>query len=211
MATLQELGTRTRERVEPEDFERHEVVLGHAETGLQRLKNTAPSVTSEWASPSRATLVKATAGWMAAVFAFRYVFLPAVITSAQVPFDLVPLVFSTPAFAMTASLVVAAVALFRPRVRLPKTRKKDNSPEIAATAGSLAVWAAGHQLIWGLMPLTDMEPTRLIPFLALNVLESSLFGVMLASFTNSPTKAFGLGALFQLVFIGLTCMLAGLL
>jgi hypothetical protein len=35
--------------------------------------------------------------------------------------------------------------------------------------------------------------------IGLNVIESALFGVMLASFTRSPGKAFAIGAAFQLV------------
>ncbi len=48
-----------------------------------------------------------------------------------------------------------------------------------------------------------MGTAELATFVGLNIIEMSLIGMMLASFTRSITKAFALGMSFQLLVLGL--------
>ena len=59
------------------------------------------------------------------------------------------------------------------------------------------IWGLGEQLIPVFQPFTSMPLDEMAALIGLNVVESALFGVMLASFTRSPGKAFAVGASFQ--------------
>lgn len=185
-----------------EGLEDGSLVLRDPTAALQRLRDK--SLSRQWARPRRADLAQAVAGWMSLAFVVSYVVLPAITAALGATLNLVPLAASGAAFVVMLAGVVGLVSLLRPSIRLPQQRKADSAPEIAATAGSLAVWAGAHQLLFVLEPLTAMGAAALLPFVLMNLVESSLFGVMLASFTRSAPKAFALGALFQLLFLLLT-------
>ncbi len=53
-----------------------------------------------------------------------------------------------------------------------------------------------------LVPFGEMSAPVLASFIAVNVLESALFGVMLASLVKSRAAGFALGGAFQLLFLG---------
>ncbi len=114
---------------------------------------------------------------------------------------------SLAAFAITLAVTVSGIAIARPKVSLETTRRE---PIIAATLGGLVPWAILHNILPSLIPFADMTAGSLISFLAVNVLESALFGAMLASFTRSPRRAFALGAGFQLLFMTLCTILTQL-
>jgi hypothetical protein len=201
--------TRTRQRHAPvlEDLDAGGLVVRDANAPLERLRKQ--SMSGEWATPARGQLLKAVAGWMGLTFLVSYVVLPAIAAAAGISLNLVPLFDNLQAFLVTTMVTLGVIGMIRPSVRVPRQRKADSGPEVAATAGSLLVWAAAHQLLWVLEPLHAMPAVELLPFVLMNLVEHSLFGVMLASFTRSAPKAFGLGVLFQLLFLGMTLFFFG--
>ena len=70
-----------------------------------------------------------------------------------------------------------------------------------ATVGGLLVWTVAHNVLPGLVPFGAMEAGELLSFFAANVLESALFGVMLASAAKTVRGALSLGVLFQGVLL----------
>jgi hypothetical protein len=161
---------------------------------------TRPDAEPEWVRPGRVALMKGVSGWILLTFLLAYVVNPALVNAVGVDLRLISIAASGPAMALTGGLVVLLVGALRPSVRLPRRRGAlDTNPEVAATAGSLLVWGAAEQLLPVFQPFTTMPLGELAALIGLNVIESALFGVMLASFTRSPGKAFAIGAAFQLV------------
>ena len=107
-------------------------------------------------------------------------------------------------FALGRGVTVGGISMARPRVVVDASHRE---PALAATAGGLATWALLHNSLAFLVPFGEMSAPVLASFIAVNVLESALFGVMLASFVRSPGKAFALGAAFQALFMGLSYLL----
>ncbi len=157
--------------------------------------------------PARA-MFGATATWLAMVFTLCYIALPlglavsglngAVIGSTQ---------YALPAFGLGAFVVAVGAAVVRPAVRLGFGGPRD--PVVSATLGGLGVWALIHNTSSLLEPFWNMSPGELASFVALNVVEMGLLGMMLASFTRSRAVALALGGGFQLLTMGLFLTLLG--
>ena len=98
------------------------------------------------------------------------------------------------------ALLSAVVAIVRPRV----TANVDPDRILAATSGSLLVWGLLHNILPGLVHFSDMGGLELGTFIGSNILESALFGVVLASVAATGRGAFSLGALFQVLLFGLS-------
>jgi hypothetical protein len=145
--------------------------------------------------------------WFFLVFGLCYVVAPVALSAlGQLDGLLSHVVLNSGALLLTGFVTVVAAAVARPHVHLSPSAPRD--PTLAATLGGLITWATLHNLSPLLEPFTAMGPGELLGFVAVNVLEMSLFGLMLASFTRSAAKAFALGALLQLLMVG---MVSGLL
>jgi hypothetical protein len=158
----------------------------------------------------RRRLLPAAAVWMMGVFGVSYVALP---LFAEVTGLYRGLLYDLPAdlvsFTAATLMLLFGVALVGPRVEVPLDGKPSFDPVIAATSGSLAVWGVLHNTLPMLRHFDDMATPELATFLAFNVIESALIGMMLASFTRSRWKALALGAGFQLLLLGTWLSLAG--
>ncbi len=154
-----------------------------------------------------APLVSAMTGWFSLILLTTYVAAP-LTRGAMGLLDNVAghMLFNIPAFMLTAFVVTISAAVLQPAVRLHPDAPRD--PVLAATGGGLLTWALLHNLSPLLQPFTQMTSPELLSFLAVNVVEMGLIGVMLASFTRSSMKAFALGALVQALMLG---MVSGLL
>jgi len=157
-------------------------------------------------------LAGAAAAWMSMTFLLCYVFLPLTRQALGLRYGSAPSLVeegimlggSLAAFGVALATVVGGIALTKPKVSLEVSRRE---PVIAATLGGLMPWAILHNTLPSLVPFAEMGGGALLSFLAVNLLESAMFGVMLASFTRSPGKAFGLGFGFQILFMTLGVIL----
>ncbi len=149
--------------------------------------------------PTRA-LAGAVASWFALVFAICYLAIPAMASLAGLYHGMLPnLVVNTLAFIPMAILTAALVTMLRPKVVTNVSAARD--PVVAATLGSLGMWAIGQEVSPLLQSLSTMPLYETVTFTGMNIIESGLFGMMLASFVRSPVKAFALGAAFQGLFL----------
>ncbi len=154
----------------------------------------------------------AAAAWMGMTFLLCYVLLPMTRQALGLRYTLSPSLFeeglmlagSLGAFAVTLGVTVGAIAVKRPTVSLDPARRE---PILAATLGGLLPWAVLHNILPTLIHFDEMSAGVLLSFIGANVLESALFGAMLASFSRSPGRAFALGAGFQVLFMGLGVVL----
>jgi len=144
-----------------------------------------------------------TAAWMSAVFVAIY----GVLTVALDVSGLYPGLregwqADTAAFGVMLVGTLGVVALLRPRIELPRFGPTVNRDPVRwAVAGGFGAWLVAHNLVPGLWPLTEMPTSQAVSFTALNLLESTLFGVMLASFVETRKAALALGTLFSLAFL----------
>lgn len=160
------------------------------------------------ALPTRA-LGRAMAAWLGATFALCYLAGPLLLAGTGLNVRLLAgLPAGAPAFLMASLVAIVAAALVRPEVRLDPRGPRD--PVISAALGGLAVWAVVHNTSALLVPFAWMSPLELGTLVGLNVLEMSLVGMMLASFTRSRPVAALLGAGFQLLMLGLALTLMAL-
>ena len=154
----------------------------------------------------------AAAAWMGVTFLLCYVLLPMTRQALGLRYTLSPSLFeeglmlagSLGAFAITLGVTVGAIAIKRPTVSLDPARRE---PILAATAGGLLPWLVLHNTLPTLIHFDEMSAGVLLSFIGVNILESALFGAMLASFSRSPGRAFALGAGFQLLFMSLGVIL----
>lgn len=147
-------------------------------------------------------------GWMALVFGLCYLALPTL--SALFGWNdrvLEGALFNLPPFVLATFVAVAAATTWRPRIRTETHSARD--PVFSAAAGGLLTWGVIHNTAPFLRHFSDFSSTELFAFVGVNVVEMTLIGMMLASFTRSRTVAMGLGSLFQLLVFGLlTALLA---
>ncbi|MCB9672078.1 MAG: hypothetical protein H6736_19435 [Alphaproteobacteria bacterium] len=149
--------------------------------------------------PAKA-LASAVITWLAAVYGLCYIVLPLVASALGLhAMFLGNLVLNTITFVPVALLTATMVAAIKPDVVLSKRAPRD--PVLAATFGSLAVWFGAHELFSALAPITAMPIGEALSFTAMNAVESSLIGMMLASFARTPLKALALGAAFQTLLV----------
>lgn len=151
-------------------------------------------------------LKKAAATWMGLVFALCYMGVPfATDALGLFAWSGANFMMGGAGFVAMLALTWAAISVKRPRVHLHQDVR---DPVIAATAGGLGMWAIIHTVGFGLLtPLYAMAPAELLTFIGMNVVESALFGMMLASFSKNRLQAFVLGAGFQAAFM-ITSMIA---
>ncbi len=144
-------------------------------------------------------LAGAAAVWMGGSFALCYLLLPLARAglglSAQSVGGVV-LMAACAALSLAGLWVATTVGLVlrKPVVSL-EADHRDRA--VTATVGGLLVWAVAHNVLPGLVPFGAMEAGELLSFFAANVLESALFGVMLASVAKTVRGALRLGVLFQ--------------
>jgi hypothetical protein len=144
----------------------------------------------------------ASVAWLAGVFGLCYIALPIAAASVGLFTDFWSHVFfNLPGFALATLVTAVGAMVARPKITTDVGATRD--PVIAATSGGLLTWAIVHNLSPVLLPFAAMGTAELATFLALNLLEMSLIGMMLASFTRSVAKAFALGMWFQLLVLGL--------
>jgi len=145
--------------------------------------------------PARA-LAGAISSWFAIVFAVCYLALPALATVLGLYSGMLPnLIPNTLAIGLMALITTSLAVATQPRIITNVMAKPD--PVIAATLGSLIVWAGGQELLPQLQALTSMPLVESLTFIGINIVESTMLGMMLASFVRSPLKAAALGAGFQ--------------
>ncbi|MDG1478179.1 MAG: hypothetical protein P8R54_01245 [Myxococcota bacterium] len=144
-------------------------------------------------------LAGAAAVWMGGTFALCYLLLPLARAglglSAQSVSGVV-LMAACAALSLAGLWVATTVGLVlrKPVVSL-ESEHRDRA--VTATVGGLLVWTVAHNVLPGLVPFGAMEAGELLSFFAANVLESALFGVMLASVAKTVRGALRLGVLFQ--------------
>ncbi len=149
---------------------------------------------------SQPRLRVATAVWMSLVFALCYVGLPLVGSKTGVLPELIEhLSGNTVAFVWLTFGTLAGLRWLRPDVVVPREGSFPTGPIVAATAASLAVWAVVQDLVFE--PFSAMGAVASAMLIAFNVIESSLFGVMLATFARTVPRALAFGAAFQAVFV----------
>lgn len=156
--------------------------------------------------PTAGVMGGATLAWFALVFGLCYVALPAFAELTGLHRGLL----STAAvagvsFGATSFVTAVVAALVRPTIDAAR------DPVLAATLGGLGAWGILHNTSPLLRHFWEMSLVELGTFLAFNVLEMFLIGAMLASLTRSRVAAFGLGAGWQVVSIGLFLTLWSLL
>ncbi|MCB9678748.1 MAG: hypothetical protein H6737_26835 [Alphaproteobacteria bacterium] len=150
-------------------------------------------------------LAGAVSSWFAIVFAVCYLALPAIASVMGLYSGMLAnLVPNTLALGLMGLVTTALAVVIRPKVVTNVRAARD--PVIAATVGSLLMWAGGQELLPQLQALTAMPFYESLTFVGMNVVESSLFGMMLASFARTPAKAFALGAAFQALLL---CLFVG--
>ncbi|GEM_PF-6997760 len=157
-------------------------------------------------------LRRAAAAWMSATFALCYLALPTALTAlglrpwaAGSPLaDNARLIGDFGGFALVVLGTLAGLALLRPRIDV---KRASHEPVLAATAGGLLTWGVLHSTLPWLMPFAEMGAAPLAAFVAVNVLESVLFGVMLGTFVRSRKAAFALGSAFAAALLSLTSAL----
>ena len=157
--------------------------------------------------PARA-LVGAIAAWFGLVYAVCYVALPTTAAAFGLYSNLLPnLVVNTLTLIPAAGITMGLAALCQPEIVTHLRAKRD--PVIAATLGSFLVWLGLVETVDAIQPLTNMPWYEAFTFASFNLLESAMFGAMLASFVRTPGRAFALGAAFQLLLVGLFTGIVG--
>jgi hypothetical protein len=148
----------------------------------------------------------AMASWLALVFGVCYVAMPALFAIVSLNSGVIgSLSYALPAFGMASLVAIVGALVARPTIRLDTFGPRD--PVLAATVGGLAVWAVVHNSSSLLQPFLQMGPLELASFVALNVVEMTLLGMMFASFTRRSGVALAMGGGFQLLVLGLTLTL----
>lgn len=181
---------------------------------IEEVREEAVSVgtTSPLVVDKPGVLAGAAAAWMSMTFLLCYVFLPLTRQAMGLRYTSAPSLMeeglmmagSLAAFGVALAVTIGGIAIAKPSVSLAPGRRE---PVIAATLGGLLPWVLLHNTLPSLIHFSEMGMGALLSFLAVNVLESAMFGVMLASFTRSPGKAFGLGVAFQMLFMTLGVIL----
>lgn len=149
--------------------------------------------------PKPRQLQKATAAWLGLSFLTAYAVLP---FGAELlglfPGLLDGFWAGGMAYGVLAGACVVTIGRLKPKVLIPRGEGNiPADPFIAATIGSLGTWAILHNLIPALMPFADMGLAGLVTLTFINIVESTMIGLMLGSFVRSRTKAFLLAAAFQ--------------
>jgi hypothetical protein len=142
----------------------------------------------------------AVATWMTAVYGLCYFALPWLANAAGLYPGLGPLQYpisTTIGFGAALMVTLSAVAVGRPKVRVDAPH---GVAVLGATVASLAVWAVLHSLLPGLARFPDMGILGFVTFFLMNVVESTLFGTMIAGLVRSIPRAFVLGGMFQVFF-----------
>ncbi len=159
--------------------------------------------------PTQRQVLTGTAAWMSVVFVTVYGLLSTALDlSGLYPGLLGGWQADLAAFAVMLAGTLGVVALLRPRIELPRfTPVTHEDPVRWAVLGGFGAWAVAHSTVPGLWPLYEMPTGQLLAFTALNLVEHTLFGVMLASFVKTRRAAFALGALFSLAFLSIWMVL----
>lgn len=174
--------------------------LNTRQTRAAAARSSVPTLPA-WAFARAATV------WMGLTFALCYVMLPATwealgIRAAQLwtlPGDLLALFgLWGAAMVLTASRHVQNDGI---TVDLDSLAASDKLP--AAALGGLLTWGFLHNVLPGLVPFHDMPGAYLGAFVAANVLENALFGVIAASLARTRRGAFTLGVASQLILLSL--------
>lgn len=150
--------------------------------------------------PARA-LVPAMLGWMAAVFALCYVGLPLLFAGLGWYGGVATgILFNLPSFLLATFVAVVTAAVYSPSIQTNLRAARD--PVWSAAAGGLVTWAIIHNVSPILKHFDQFATLDLLSFVFMNVVEMTMIGMMLASFTRNKAVAFGLGAGFQLLMLG---------
>jgi hypothetical protein len=176
-----------------------------ARTARERVKvawpeaDAAPLATREAAALVTplpiATLNTAVATWSIGVFGLCYVAIPWLLSLLGIVGDgLSHVATDMVGAAITVLPALLLVAIGRPSVRAADVSR---AATIAATASGFAVWAALHNTLPGLARFNELGVVGLPVFVAVNLLESALWGVMIGSVSRGIGKAFVFGGLFS--------------
>ena len=151
-------------------------------------------------------LSRAMLTWLVMVWALCWVALPlaSVLLTGFSGSVLLSGIVNAPVFAVAALVAVVGAAVANPAVVLSTRSRRD--PVLSAFAGGFVSWAAIHNVLPFLTPFENMATAELGILLGINLVEMSLLGMMLASFTRSRLVAFGLGAGLQWLTAGLLVM-----
>ncbi|MEL6344109.1 MAG: hypothetical protein AAFV53_13400 [Myxococcota bacterium] len=167
-----------------------------AQTDAPLVETTAPI--REPALRHSGQLASAVTAWVGLTFLVSYIALPLVrIAAGASSASVASLTYNAQA-SFIGLLGVLALTLFGLGVTRPAARLNvDPDRVLAATSGGLLTWGLLHNILPGLIPFGAMGGVELGTFLASNVIEAGLFGVMLASLTRTGRGAFTLGVVFQ--------------
>ncbi|MEN0063812.1 MAG: hypothetical protein AAGA48_16795, partial [Myxococcota bacterium] len=151
------------------------------------------------------TLVKASAAWLGLTFLICYLLVPAIFIPLNLGgvgiFNFWP---QFPAFLLVSALVVAAVGVDRPQIKLGGLSR---DPVLAATLGSFVAWGFLQETLWS---FSQMGMGEMLALVGLNIGQSVLLGSMLASFTDRVDRAFSYGAGFQLATFVVSLFILGM-
>lgn len=155
-------------------------------------------------------LMRAMAMWLSGVYALCWIGLPllAVLTLGTSTRLLASGILGAPVFALASLVTMVAAAFTRPRMTLSLRSARD--PVLSAAAGGLLTLGLIHNISPFLVPFASMGPTELAVLLGINVVEMTLLGMMLASFTRRRSTAFALGATYQWLTGGIFTVLLAL-
>ena len=159
--------------------------------------------------PTLRQVATATSAWMVGVFALVYGLLTWIVSATGLyPGLTAGWQADIAAFGGMLVLVLGLLVVLRPRIEVPRFAPvQSRDPVRWAFLGGFGSWVIAHSTLPMLWPLQDMPGEQLAAFVALNVVEHALFGMMLASFVKTRRAALALGAGFAMSFLALWLVL----
>jgi hypothetical protein len=154
--------------------------------------------------PKPVALQKATGAWMGLTFGLSYVVLPALAGLTGLFSGLLEGWFAGgAAYGVTTGLMIVAIGKLKPAVRIPRAGVTVKDPFVVATLAGLGTWAVLHNVLGALAPFASLGLGELVTLVGINVLETTMLGLMLGSFTRSRWKAAGLAVAVQVLITAL--------
>lgn len=151
----------------------------------------------------------ASAVWMCIAFWVCYVMLPIGASITGLYEGLLKNLWpAIPAFVLMLAGTMLALQVVAPRVRVPRRDKVLVEPYWAAMGAHFLTWMVLQNSVAGLRHFSDMNGLEALTLVGINLVESTLFGLMLGSYARKPGVAVALGVAFQAAFVGLWCLLS---
>jgi hypothetical protein len=146
----------------------------------------------------------ASAVWMCITFWVCYVMLPIGASITGLYEGLLKNLWpAIPAFIGMLAATMLALQVVAPKVRVPRRDKVLVEPYWAAMGAHFLTWMVLQNSLGGLRHFSDMNGLEALTLVGINLVESTLFGLMLGSYARKPGVAIALGVAFQVAFVGL--------